>query len=245
MIKAVIVDDEQPAVDEIIEALAELSAEIEVVAVARSVASAITVLNSVVYDLVFMDIHLGDGDSFEIFDKAVVNAPVIFITAYDTYALKAFANKGIDYLLKPFSPSDMQRALDKINLLSTDNRHLPAVKRNRYKERYLLNVDHRIISLPSNSIAYFVASGKHVSLRTFDNETYPVSQTLAQLTESLDPSIFFRINRKFIINFVAIKYMIRYSSNRIRITLSPAPEKDSDTIVSGDRIALFREWLNR
>lgn len=246
MIKAVIVEDEQLATLELKDTLREVAPEIEVVAVARSVDDAITLLRNAEYDLVFMDIHLGDGISFDIFDEVSVSVPVIFITAYDSYALQAFANRGLDYLLKPFGPEDLQRAIEKLGLFSKISPLEPTLPvPPLFQERFLVNEGDRIISIPTDRIAYFMADGKYVHIRTFEGEDYLADKTLTELCESLDPRVFFRINRKFLVNYSAIREMVRYSGNRIRVTLHPPVPHDVDTIVSGERIHPFREWLSR
>ena len=116
--KAIIIEDEPLSVAELRNTLAEVAPHIEVVATAQSVAEAVEIVSRVDHDLIFMDIHLGDGNGFDIFRRTEINVPVIFITAYDTYAMKAFENKGIDYLLKPFGREDLKRAIDKLGLLA-------------------------------------------------------------------------------------------------------------------------------
>ena len=250
MLKAVIVEDESLAVEELRSALREVAPDIEVAAVCRSLADAVATLRNVHYDLVFMDIHLGDGRSFDIFESVEVRAPVIFITAYDDYALKAFENKGVDYLLKPFGHDDLRRALAKLDMVAdaARRRHGNDAQEHRtahYRERFLVNVGDKMHSVPVESVAYFMADGKYLHLITKEGRDFLVERTLTEVTDSLDPRQFFRINRKFLVSFDAISEMVRYSGNRIKLTLTPHVPTDADTIVSSDRIHAFRAWLNR
>lgn len=242
--KAIIVEDERLSILELRHALSEVTPRIDVVAVARSVDEAAEIIRDTPHDLIFMDIHLGDGNSFDLFERVAIEVPVIFITAYDDYALKAFRNKGIDYLLKPFSHEDLQRAIDKLGLLAPLTPPV-ATEPAAYQERFMVSIGSKIRSVSVSEIAYFMADGKYVHLRTTDGNDYIVDQTLATLSGRLSPAQFFQINRKFIVNFDAIREMVRYSNNRIRITLFPTPPEESESIVSADRVQEFRRWLNR
>lgn len=187
-----------------------------------------------------MDVHLGDGNSFEIFKKAAVTAPVIFITAYDTYTMEAFRNQGIDYLLKPFSDSELRRAIDKLSLLT------PAAEdKTTYQERFLISVGAKLRSVSVSEIAYFMADGKYLHLITIDGGNYIVDSTITTIAARLNPAQFFQINRKFIISFNSIVEMFRHSNNRIKVVLNPAPQDNLEAVVSNDRVSTFREWLNR
>lgn len=246
--KAIIIEDEPLSVAELRNTLAEVAPHIEIVATAQSVAEAVEIVSRVDHDLIFMDIHLGDGNGFDIFRRTEINVPVIFITAYDTYAMKAFENKGIDYLLKPFGREDLKRAIDKLGLLAggsiaTAEPEIP--KASTYQERFLVQMGARMRSVAVDEIAYFMADGKYLHLITHDGKDYILDRTLAELAERLDPKRFFRINRRFIISFDAIREMIRYSGSRIKVLLSPAPADGEEALVSTDRVQEFRQWLNR
>lgn len=244
---AIIVEDEFLAIDELISALQNVAPYISIVAQARSVAEAIKIIPNTQHDLIFMDVHLGDGYSFDIFSKIEIKVPVIFITAYDTYAIKAFKNKGIDYLLKPFSYSELKESIDKLNLfsninLSSSNSNIESLKN---QERFLVNIGTRIISVQTSDIAYFMAEGKFVSIFTFIGEKYIVEQTLTSILLRLNPDKFFQINRKYIINYDSIVEMYKFSQNRIKIKLRPTPLGNDDILVSTDRTVLFKKWLNK
>ena len=248
--KAIIIEDEPLSVAELRTTLAEVAPQIEVVATASSVAEAVETVRRVVHDLIFMDIHLEDGSGFDIFERADISVPVIFITAYDSYALKAFENKGIDYLLKPFGREDLRRAVDKLGLLSgggiaSAEQGAPPQTPPVYQERFLVHMGARMKSVTTAEIAYFMADGKYLHLVTHDGKDYIVDRTLTDVGEKLPPNLFFRINRRFIVSFDAIREMIRYSGSRIKILLSPPLTEGEEAFVSTDRVQDFRQWLNR
>ena len=248
--RAIIIEDEPLSVAELRTTLAEVAPQIEVVATASSVAEAAAVIAGVGHDLIFMDIHLGDGNGFDIFQRTEISVPVIFITAYDSYALKAFENKGIDYLLKPFGREDLQRAIDKLGLLSgggsaSAEHGAPTQTPPVYQERFLVHMGARMKSVTTAEIAYFMADGKYLHLVTHDGKDYIVDRTLTEVGEKLPPNLFFRINRRFIVAFDAIREMIRYSGSRIKVVLHPPLAEGEEAFVSTDRVPDFRQWLNR
>ena len=248
--RAIIIEDEPLSVAELRTTLAEVAPQIEVVATASSVAEAAAVIAGVGHDLIFMDSHLGDGSGFDIFQRTEISVPVIFITAYDSYALKAFENKGIDYLLKPFGREDLQRAIDKLGLLSgggsaSAEHGAPTQTPPVYQERFLVHMGARMKSVTTAEIAYFMADGKYLHLVTHDGKDYIVDRTLTEVGEKLPPNLFFRINRRFIVAFDAIREMIRYSGSRIKVVLHPPLAEGEEAFVSTDRVPDFRQWLNR
>ena len=248
--KAIIIEDEPLSAAELRTSLAEVAPYIEVVATASSVAEAAETVGRVEHDLIFMDIHLEDGSGFDIFERADITVPVIFITAYDSYALKAFENKGIDYLLKPFGLDDLRRAIDKLGLLSgggiaSAEHGAPTQTPPVYQERFLVNMGARMKSVTTAEIAYFMADGKYLHLVTHDGKDYIVDRTLTEVGEKLPPNLFFRINRRFIVAFDAIREMIRYSGSRIKVLLNPPLAEGEEAFVSTDRVPDFRQWLNR
>ena len=248
--KAIIIEDEPLSAAELRTSLAEVAPYIEVVATASSVAEAAETVGRVEHDLIFMDIHLEDGSGFDIFERADITVPVIFITAYDSYALKAFENKGIDYLLKPFGLDDLRRAIDKLGLLSgggisSAEHGAPTQTPPVYQERFLVHMGARMRSVTTAEIAYFMADGKYLHLMTHDGKDYILDRSLTDVGEKLPPNLFFRINRRFIVSFDAIREMIRYSGSRIKVLLNPPLAKGEEAFVSTDRVPDFREWLNR
>ncbi|MCR2031151.1 LytR/AlgR family response regulator transcription factor [Alistipes timonensis] len=248
--KAIIIEDEPLSAAELRTSLAEVAPYIEVVATASSVAEAVETIARVDHDLIFMDIHLEDGSGFDIFERADISVPVIFITAYDSYALKAFENKGIDYLLKPFGLDDLRRAIDKLGLLSgggsaSAEHGAPTQTPPVYQERFLVHMGARMKSVTTAEIAYFMADGKYLHLMTHDGKDYILDRSLTDVGEKLPPNLFFRINRRFIISFDAIREMIRYSGSRIKVLLNPPLAEGEEAFVSTDRVPDFRQWLNR
>ena len=248
--KAIIIEDEPLSAAELRTSLAEVAPYIEVVATASSVAEAAETVGRVEHDLIFMDIHLEDGSGFDIFERADITVPVIFITAYDSYALKAFENKGIDYLLKPFGLDDLRRAIDKLGLLSgggiaSAEHGAPTQTPPVYQKRFLVHMGARMRSVTTAEIAYFMADGKYLHLMTHDGKDYILDRSLTDVGEKLPPNLFFRINRRFIVSFDAIREMIRYSGSRIKVLLNPPLAEGEEAFVSTDRVPDFREWLNR
>ncbi|MFI3266185.1 MAG: LytTR family DNA-binding domain-containing protein [Rikenellaceae bacterium] len=241
--RAIIVDDEELAVEELENSLAAIAPHISVVGVAHSVAQAVELIPQTPHDLIFMDISLGDGKSFDIFKKIEVLSPVIFITAYDSYSLQAFKNQGIDYILKPFSHKELSDSIDKLKLLQS-NDSVAEAPIQPLQQRFMVTVASRIKSIKAEEVAYFMADGKYLYLYAVDGGVYIIDSTITAIAPRLSTSRFFQINRKFIISFDAINEMYRHSHNRVKITLNPPPKTSEDIVVSTDRVVAFRRWLN-
>ncbi|MGB3077179.1 MAG: LytTR family DNA-binding domain-containing protein [Chitinophagales bacterium] len=200
-------------------------------------------------DLVFMDIHLADGNCFEIVEQVEINCPIIFTTAYDTYAVRAFEVNAIAYLMKPVKAGDLGAALkkyDKLKSASTNfnyQRLLETIHGDGggYQKRLLLKIGQTIRALEINDIAYFYTHDKIVTIITGENRKYPADYTLDQLEKMLDPKLFFRINRKFIVSSKAIREMYVISKSRVKMVLHPPI--DAETAVSAERVATFKKWL--
>ena len=196
-------------------------------------------------DLLFMDIHLADGDSFRIFDAVEVTAPVVFTTAYDQYALEAFRVNSIDYLLKPIDPAALRRAVERCRVRSggiDPDVLLNAIRSPReYKQRYVVRFNDRIVPVQTTDIAYFYSEEKNTYLVTSDNNRYVVDQSLDVLSDELDPGRFFRISRSCIIAMPAIVSIVKYLGNRLKITARPRPE--FEMVVSRSRVDDFLKWL--
>lgn len=245
---AVIIEDEPLAAAELQSILKELAPDITILAQLDSVQESVSWLKQNRADIIFSDIHLGDGRSFDIFQKLDITTPVIFITAYDEYAFQAFKNQGIDYILKPFDRNDIKKALDKVKSLAATAVSTVSSNTggdNRFQERFLVNIGAKMRSVQASDIAYFMADGKYLMLFTHDGSSYIIDQTMVGIESRLNPGQFFRINRKFIISFQAVKEMIKYSGSRIKIVLSPLPPDAIESIVSADRIKEFKEWLDK
>ncbi len=203
-------------------------------------------------DLIFLDIQLEDGLSFSIFDELEIDIPIIFTTAYDQYAIKAFKLNSIDYLLKPIKKDELRESLNKYKNIKTsylmDFEEIMKGILNKeisYKKRFLVQYGQKIKKVETDAIAYFYAMEKNVFLTTLSGSTYPIDYTLDKLEEIIDPEKFFRINRKMIVSFDAIKNMIPYSRARIKIEVSPPEPKDIEALVSVERSSSFKEWMNK
>lgn len=236
-----IIEDEELAATTLQNMLVYINPNIQVLAVLGTVEAAVSWLQHNSADLLFMDIHLGDGESFQIFQQININSPVIFTTAYDQYTLKAFKNQGIDYLLKPFDEEDVRNALNKLSSI----RKIPVVMSTPVRNRFMVKVGKLLKSVPADQVAYFMADGKYLFLVTRDQQNYIIEETIGSLEPKLDQEVFFRVNRKFIIHINAINEMYKLSRNRVRIKLSPMPVDVEEVIVSEDRADAFKEWLNQ
>jgi DNA-binding LytR/AlgR family response regulator len=203
-------------------------------------------------DLIFLDIHLEDGLSFTIFDKVPVKSPVIFTTAFDEYAIKAFRLKSVDYLLKPVTLEELERSLEKYrewaNLADTkpvDMHALYEMIRQRepeYRSRFSIVAGQKIKTIPIEEIAYFHAEEGIVCLVTDKKAKYPLDLSLDQLSEQLDPKQFFRINRQYIVKLSAIENIHVYPKSKLQVELQPAPA--GEVFVSLDKVTRFKDWLN-
>ncbi|WP_316816197.1 LytTR family DNA-binding domain-containing protein [Pedobacter nyackensis] len=249
--RVLIIEDEELAADTLQNILMDINPNIQILAVLGTVEAAVTWLNKNTADLLFMDIHLGDGESFEIFQQVNVDSPVIFTTAYDQYTLKAFKNQGIDYLLKPFDEDDVRMALAKLNTIRKASEmplqnvltHIPQT--DKLRNRFMVKMGQLIKTVQSEDVAYFMADDKYLFLITKDQQNYIIEETISSLEPQLNPADFFRVNRKFIININAIKEMYKLSRNRVRVVLSPTPAEGIEVIVSEERAEAFKDWLNK
>lgn len=251
--KVLIIEDEAPAFRRLQKMLEELKPGIEIIEVIDSVEESVKWLNNHrVPDLLFMDIQLSDGISFEIFDQVKITCPVVFITAFDEYMLRAFKVNSIDYLLKPVKMEDLSQSLQKYSTMkatfgktsSTDLSDLISQIRmddRKYKNRFLVRQGEKLISIATSNIAYFQTSNGVVRLVTLEDKKYIMDQTLEELSQHLDAENFFRANRQFLIHFPAIKAVHKYHKGKLAIELN-LPVNDTLT-VSSERASIFKEWL--
>ena len=252
--KAIIIEDEQIAAQNLVRLIGTFNPEIEIIATLQSVEEGIEWFSeNALPDLVFADIHLADGASFAIFDRVKVECPIIFTTAYDEYALKAFEVNSIDYLLKPITKEELERAISKYkNIASTktDNSELISNViaaftggRNAYKSHFLIPYKDKLLPLPTKDIAFVYSENKMARMVTFHQKTYYLDNSLDGIMSQLDPAIFFRANRQYIINHAAIKDIAFWFSNKLSINLTIAiPEK---MIVSKAKVPEFKKWYTR
>jgi two-component system response regulator LytT len=250
--RVLIIEDEELAADTLQNILMDINPNIQILAILGTVEAAVAWLNKNNADLLFMDIHLGDGESFEIFQQVNVESPVIFTTAYEQYTLKAFKNQGIDYLLKPFDEDDVRSALSKLNTIRKASElplqsiiAKPDPKTDRLRNRFMVKMGQLIKTVQSDDVAYFMADDKYLFLVTKDQQNYIIEETISSLEPQLNQADFFRVNRKFIINIRAIKEMYKLSRNRVRILLNPSPPERIEVIVSEERADAFKNWLDQ
>lgn len=236
--QVLIVEDEQWASESLSDQLHELLGDSIALNFATTVRAAVSYLSKRKPDLVFMDVHLGDGISFDIFNQIKTDAPVIFTTAYDQYALQAFQHQGYAYLLKPFELDDLKEALEKVHFVFAKE---PEAK--PFKSRFLVKYGNRMRSIPVEEIAYFMADDKILFAYTFKGEQFIVDETISSLVPKLSSDNYFQISRKFIIHINAIKEMLKITRNRVKLKLNPSLE-EVEVIVSEDRSSAFQDWLN-
>lgn len=244
-----IIEDEKVAAERLSGLIKKYDQSIEITEIIQSVAKAVYWLNTNrAPDLIFMDIQLADGLSFEIFEQTIVKTPVIFTTAYDEYALKAFKVNSIDYLLKPIDLVELGNAIDKFkesNMLKEipapvfDN-ILQSLTKN-YKNKFVIKVGEHIKVFTTDDVQCFYSMEKYSFLKNNSGRDYAISYSLDQLENLLDPARFFRINRKCIVSFQAIKDIISYSSSRLLIKLHSF--ESDELIVSREKVQDFRKWL--
>ncbi len=248
--KVLIIEDEQLAAKKLIRLLSEMDSTIEVVEIIESVEKAINWFQTNEHpDLIFMDIQLEDGLSFEIFEQCKLNTPIIFTTAYDEFTLKAFKVNSIDYLLKPVKLEELHHALNKYNhihngfnlikLEETLEQLIP-----KQKERFLIKVGEHYKSIEISSINCFYIKERCNFINVGNGNNYAIDYSLDKVEKIIDSKMFFRINRNMIINYSSIRDILVYSSNRLKITLANWTEKE-DILISRERVAEFKKWMDK
>ncbi len=248
----VIIEDETLAAERLQSLIKNYDASINIVAVLESIEESVQWLQAKPHpDLLFVDIHLSDGHSFEIFKKINLQKPVIFTTAFDTYALNAFQLFSIDYILKPVTAEALGGAINKyksIAGMAAANYNLlsDTVKENfstKYKNRFLAKVGQRSFFLQADEVAYFFADNKIVYLVDKEGNRFIINFTLEKLEPLLDPLDFFRINRKMIVHSKAIEQVKPYFNNRLKLLLKGI-KADEEIIISRERVGDFKEWAD-
>ena len=245
--RAIIIEDEEAAVKRLRKMLAAIGG-IEVVADLPSVTGAIEWFKqNPAPDLAFFDVQLADGDSFGIFEKVEVACPVIFTTAYDAHALKAFKVHALDYLLKPLNAGELAAAVARVRALGTVRDHAPLAKDATKEDvvapikRFLIRYGEHYKVVEPDGIAYIHSLLKNTFIRTKEGRDLPLEESLDKLEKQLDPEKFFRLNRQLIVQLHSIKELLAYSKSRVKVVLDP-PYGD-DAIVSSERSAAFKRWL--
>lgn len=248
-----IVEDEKLAADHLADLVRRYDSQINILARVDAVKKGVEWFShNPQPDLAFFDIQLADGLSFEIFEQADVHCPVIFTTAFNEYALKAFKVNSVDYLLKPLDYGELAAALEKFrrNRSTYGN---PAYQQmidnvlgmlsDNFKKRFIVKVGEHIRSVPVSRILYFFSLEKATFLHTKDNHNYVLDYSLDQVEEMVDPGNFFRINRKYLVAMEAIEDIITYSNSRLKIELKD--HKEMDAIVAREKVSRFKSWLDR
>lgn len=251
--RVIIIEDEIPAANRLAKMLQSITDELEVVKKIDSVEAAVKFIGSAEnIDLIFMDIQLADGLSFDIFQQTKVKAPVIFTTAFDQYTLKAFKVNSIDYLLKPIDEKELEQAVEKYRQLYSQKENgisekvlkmVQEMNTVRYKERLLIKRGQQLSYLKTESTAYCYADGKLCYAVDFTNNKYMLESNLSQLEEQLQPNKFYRINRQLLVNIEAVSKVHTWLGGRLKLELLPSTT--SDTVVSRERVNGFKEWLGQ
>lgn len=254
MYRILIIEDEQMAADDLEKVISNLDDEVEIAGKTSSVISSIKWLQENEVDLILSDIQLGDGLCFEIFESLNIDTPIIITTAYDNYAIQAFKQNSIDYLLKPIDEDELKKALNKYKNLhgKTEGLYvkdlissLKTFTGNVYQERFLITLGERIESIPISEVAYFFSEDRYTYLVGKTGRQHIINTNLGEFEGRLDPKVFFRINRKYIISYNSINKMVAYSKSRVKIELTPDVPKAMDVIVSVERSGSFKKWLNQ
>jgi DNA-binding LytR/AlgR family response regulator len=252
-LKALIIEDEAPAYRRLSNLLAQHHGEVEVLEVLDSIEAAVRwLIGNPSPDLIFSDIQLSDGLSFEIYRQAPPPCPIIFTTAYDAYMLEAFRTNGIDYLLKPIEEADLARSMEKFRALTRTaavapspdiERLLSAIDNRspRYRDRFLIKLGSKLLSVPTSDIAWFLSTDGSTELRTRDGKRHLLDQPLDDIEQQLDPARFFRLNRQCIACIACIQMVHQHFNGKLKVELRPpAPE---EIMVSREKARAFKEWM--
>lgn len=255
-LRIILIEDEAATARNLEFILKEINPGIEVIVTLQSITESVDWLtdNDRDYDLIFSDIRLSDGLSFEIFKQIEIGKPIIFVTAYNDYAIEAFRNNGIDYVLKPFDREEIQRTLLKYNTLIATGIKMEQTKTEallqqlesvtkRYKKSFLIHYCGRLIPVEAAKISWFYTSNEIVYAQTTTGQKYTVEFTLEQLERDLDPELFFRANRQFIINRNTIDTVEYFFNGRLLIKIYPLSQEQ--IIVSKAKAMVFRKWLDQ
>lgn len=249
----IIIEDEFRAAKSLQNLLLELKPDSKIIDVYDSIETSVEALSKgIKADLIFMDIQLSDGLSFEIFKQVEITCPVVFCTAFDQYMLDAFKSKGVDYVLKPFSRDDIAEALKKVDELKKffQKNELPELEallqkinqpQPTGKSSFLVFKNQKYTTIPTENIAFFYIHNEITHLMTFDKQQFQLSQTLGQVAEQVSQKQFFRVNRQYIINFSAIKEMEHYFQRKILVKLTV--ETPEQLLINKEKSHSFFTWL--
>ncbi|MFK7970398.1 MAG: LytR/AlgR family response regulator transcription factor [Bacteroidia bacterium] len=253
MIRTLIIEDEYPAAERLEKLLARIEEDVEVLAVIGSVKDALSwFATHELPDLILSDIQLSDGISFEIFQKLDLHCPIIFTTAYDEYAIRAFKVQSVDYLLKPIKQTELSSALAKFGRIHPDSEQVSTQEKlqtllasfsqnDHYKKRLLVQSRESFIPVSIEDVAYFYTKNEVVYVMQHDGQRYVLDQTLDSLAGELNPTSFFRLNRQFIASLSSVRKVNSFFNGRLKLTLNPVC--DDDVIVSREKSKPFKVWL--
>lgn len=241
MITAVILEDEQIASNRLSRMVKELDPDINVTRVFESISDTRQYYSSVTEhpDILFLDIHVADGNSFELFSQIIIKSKVIFTTAYDEYAIKALRSDAQDYLLKPIKSEELSAALEKAT------RHIQRGSEisNESKERFLFRFGAKLNSIKISDIKYIFSKNKISYFVKEDGQKIPSDYKLQELETQLDPNLFFRANRQFIVHINSINTIKTHTASRLKLTLNPSFE--GNLIISTEKTREFKKWIDR
>lgn len=250
--KVLILEDETLAADRLEGMLREIQPNVDIIGRLKSVATSVEWLNAKARpDLIVTDIRLLDGLCFDIFSQVKVDSPVIFTTAYDQYAIRAFEVNSVDYLLKPIEREKLEVSLQRVQQRKAEpapdySRVLDLIKnatQPAYKSRFMVRLGQRIVAITTDKIGYFFSESKLTYIVTLDGKKLPIDQPLDELIDILDPKRFFRVNRQFIVAFESIAEIHPYFKGRIKIILQP--KTDEEVVISSDRTPEFKRWIDQ
>ena len=251
MIRAIIIEDEDFAIDRLKMLLAETGEAIQVIAELNNTKQAVQWLTQNETDLIFLDINLSDGNAFKIFEQVEVRTPIIFTTAYHEYALRAFEQFSIDYLLKPISREKLKNSLFKFRLLQKSEDKTKSIEFQQLidlmlankssQKRFMVNLGNKVKVINSTEIVFFSFDSKITFIHTEDGKRYPIDSSLKQIQLTLSEQDFFRVNRQYLLSRKAIQELQYFSPTRIKVHL--LPESQEDVFVARDKIGVFKRWL--
>lgn len=246
--RCLIIEDERFAYEELKRMMTRLRPDYSLEPQIKTVVDSIVFLKSTVVDLILMDIRLADGSCFEIFNHIELSTPVIFTTAYDEHAIRAFKLNSIDYLLKPFDEKELDQALIKFENIfhspspAGSTRNFAQISAFKNKNRFLIAKGENYHYVETRDIAHFYSEDRVVFLHIFNNKRYIINYTLDQLEQQLDKNLFFRVSRNCIGNVKAIENVARYFNSRLKLSFSP--ECPHEVLVSRVRVPDFLTWMD-
>jgi len=246
--RVLIIEDEELLCDELEQNLLEIDPDIEICGKLDTVKESVEWFRNNECHLIFMDVHLGDGSCFDIFKEVNISTPVIFLTAYEQYLQTAFDINSIAYILKPYDKENIIKALEKFQNINTyysavslDDNKVIKDKNSEYVHRMMLRLGRVYKPINVSHIAYFIAEDKYLYAITQDGRKFYYDSTLKELQEKLDPRMFFRINRSYIVNKKSVNELVLYSNSRYKLNLTP--ETEELVLLSSTKVLSFKNWL--